>query len=190
MYYICVLLNTFFGILIADSASNGNIDISNQKVTKESVLLPFPTDSSKYVILNVTAKPGKIAAVEVDDLLHGGLYANISHHTEMQKPALVINVIEEKNSEKLSDIKWDTELIEDGTNTEDKRVRYVVHTSSKTHNLVSHQLPLALTISAVVIVIITGSVAYFTWRKFEYRCRRRELLINRMDPDDMRHFSI
>lgn len=182
MDYKCLLLSTFFGLLVADSTDTKG-KTNNET---DNAPLEFPTDNSKYQILNVTGKPRKVTAVEVDDLLHGGLFSNISHHNYTET-SLVINVIEEKNKEESTDIKWETELIEDGTNTEDKRVKYYVQNTEEI--LVDHQLPLVLAISAVIIAII-GSVAYFSWRKLEYRCRQRELLINGMDPDDMRHFSI
>lgn len=150
----------------------------------ENVSLSSNTTQSTNVL---TQKPITPTASEVDDLLHGGEFKNLTHHVKTDQeliPYSEVDVNFENNG------KWDIELIEDGSNTEDDRFKHfakVFHDSQNSGE--SYQLVTVLVVS-VIVIAIAGYAARYSWKKLDGRRRKRQVLVNEIDPDDMRNFSI
>ncbi|KAF5298290.1 hypothetical protein FQR65_LT09801 [Abscondita terminalis] len=110
----------------------------------------------------LTQKLVNATAGEADDLLHGGEFNNITHHIENGQQSAVSyseDVDHFKNNGK-----WDIELIEDGSNTEDDRVKIFLLNSQ--HSKGNNDLVIILVLS-VIVVILGGYGTYYVWRKLE-----------------------
>lgn len=104
----------------------------------------------------------------MDDLLHGGRFSNISHVETSE----ILEIPEDiENSTKINR-KWDTELIENGSDTEDVRENVSVPIKTRNRDLYGSKLPVvqgqlaAILACVFVLIAIIGYVGLLSWRRF------------------------
>ncbi|KAF2894518.1 hypothetical protein ILUMI_11646 [Ignelater luminosus] len=186
--------------------TNLSVSISPQNGTTilppdNNVPIEFPKNESEYPFVHNTTILKVLAShtsndTEVDDLLHGGRFSNISHvHTSE-----ILEIPEEIENSTNVNRKWDSELIENGSETEDVRENVSVPLKNRNRDFYGSRIPVvqgqlaAILACVFVLIAIIGYVGLLSWRRFlETRYGNREMLVNEedfYDPSDMRHFSL